>query len=508
MKNPKTGNIQNAGCQEESAGLTAPQTHYLCYFDAGGSVIRQTFGSSDIHSHVNDPVLIISDCWRHAIISLNVHSRNMAVIESKEPESSVEMVEYKGIKRSYLVDRFPLLNKQECGMLLSIREVSAISAFAGPDASKDSGIGAGADFTADVFFVIDNNGELTFLSPSVEILTGYPVNEIIRDPEKGISDPKAAETIAGLKAAFSMLKGKAGLSSAELRPLHYKLIFTRRDGVRRWVEISASPFTNAIGEFHGIHGMIRDITDRKVKQDQIKTTLEHERELSEGKSRYISTVSHEFRTPLSIIYSNLQLLEKYRFELDQETIHDAFELSRMAVKSLLRLLDKVTIIDASGKGKLDFKPAEVKLGEICQKVVDEVNELEFVPDRIVLSIEDEDSVVWIDENLFRHIFINLLQNALNYSEKKEKVTFSVKQDTSGFVTFVVADRGIGIPEQDRQFIYEPFYRAGNSRQFKGSGLGLAVVNECLNLHKGRIFLDSNTGQGSTFTVILPIDINE
>ncbi|HOI86500.1 MAG TPA: PAS domain-containing sensor histidine kinase [Lentimicrobium sp.] len=508
MKNPKTSNLQNAGSQNESAGPTAPQSLYLCYFDAEGSAIRQSFGCTGTQSHENDPGGIISDCLRHAIGRLNEHSRNMAVINSNEPESSVEMVEYKGIKRSYLVDRFPLLKMPEGGMLLSIRDVSAIFSVAGTDTSKDSGIGAGADPAADVFFVIDNKGDLTFLSPSVEMLTGYPVNELIGNPAIGISDPKAVETIASLKSAFSILIGKTGLSAADLRPLHYKLAFTRKDGAQRWVEISASPFTNASGEFHGIHGMIRDITDRKVKQDQIKTTLEHERELSEGKSRYISTVSHEFRTPLSIIYSNLQLLEKYRFELDQETIHDAFELSRMAVKSLLRLLDKVTIIDASGKGKLDFKPSEVKLGVICRKIVDEVNELEFVPDRIVLSIEDEDSVVWIDENLFRHIFINLLQNALNYSEKKQKVTFTIKQDTSGFVTFVVADQGIGIPEQDRQFIFEPFYRAGNSRQFKGSGLGLAVVNECLSLHKGRIFLDSKPGQGSTFTVILPIDINE
>ncbi|MCO5258309.1 MAG: sensor histidine kinase, partial [Lentimicrobium sp.] len=146
--------------------------------------------------------------------------------------------------------------------------------------------------------------------------------------------------------------------------------------------------------------------------------------------------------------------------------------------------------------------------ELCQEVVDEMNEMELVPNRIDLAVANDIGNASIDENLFRHIFINLLQNALNYSDKKQNVSFSVYPGEKGFINFKVADKGIGIPPQDMQFIYDPFYRASNSRHAKGSGLGLAVVKECLQLHNGEIFVESDPLKGSIFTVVIPVGNTE
>jgi signal transduction histidine kinase len=255
---------------------------------------------------------------------------------------------------------------------------------------------------------------------------------------------------------------------------------------------------------NGAYGILRDISGIKKQQAEMESSLQYEIARSQVKSKYISSVSHEFRTPLSIIYSNLQLLESHLPELDAETIADSFDLSKMAVKSLLRVLDKVTIIDASGKGKLEFKPSSVHLPDLIKKLVNELNEMEIVPGRILVNIDPHIEEVFIDEYLFRHIFSNVLHNALIYSDKKQFVELNITLNNAETLEFKVKDNGIGIPHEDRALIFEPFYRASNSRFVKGSGLGLAVLNECLKLHNGSISIDSDLGSGTIIHILLPI----
>ena len=235
-----------------------------------------------------------------------------------------------------------------------------------------------------------------------------------------------------------------------------------------------------------------------------RSSLQYEIERGKVKSKYISSISHEFRTPLSIIYSNLQLLESHQHELDAETIADSFDLSKMAVKSLLRVLDKVTIIDASGKGKIEFKPSLLDLSELIQSVVNDLNEMEIVPGRIKVNIDPAIGQVYIDEYLFRHIISNVLHNALNYSDKKQFVEMNVAYNGTEFLVFEVTDKGIGIPKEDMGLLFEPFYRASNARYIKGSGLGLSVIHACLKLHHGTISMNSEVGRGTIVKVMLPI----
>lgn len=272
------------------------------------------------------------------------------------------------------------------------------------------------------------------------------------------------------------------------------------------VRFMISRFALPEGDANRLIVAIREITaisGCETLQDDVSETLEHEIRISKEKSMYISSVAHDFRTPLSIIYSNLQLLEAFRLELDEETMQDAFMLSKMAVKTLLRVLDKVEIIDASAKGKLEFKPVSCDLPALCRKVVDELNEMDLGPNRIELTVDESIGVVSMDETLFKNIFLNLLQNALNFSEKKQKVSFTVFQERPGFVVFKVADKGIGISAHDLDYIFEPFYRGSNSKYAKGSGLGLAVMKDCLKMHRGKVFVESSPGSGSVFTVELP-----
>lgn len=216
----------------------------------------------------------------------------------------------------------------------------------------------------------------------------------------------------------------------------------------------------------------------------------------------ISSVSHDFRTPLSIIYANLQLLEYHEMQLDQETINDAFSLSRMAVKSLLRVLDKVTVIDSINKGRLEYKPATYDLKSLCETLVKELNDAEVIPDRIKYKHDDRITQVQLDEYLFVSLFTHLIFNALSYSKKNHTVRFESFLENDGSLTFYVEDFGIGLSQEQKDAL-NVFFDQQSSELPESIGLGLAIAKECLLLQKGRLLISSEVGKGSIFKINLP-----
>ncbi len=405
---------------------------------------------------------------------------------------------------SFLFTRFSLPAGSNAHSLISIRDISSLNHLDNENDINEILLGLVVENMTDVFCVFDLNGMLSFVSPSVEKLTGFKSVELAMKP---IIEYVALETRQKLEDYFKhiyKLTKNCSLKIEDKVPQVFEVqIVTSSKGLK-WVEISIAPYTGKNNRLNGVYGIIRDISGHKQQQAEMASSLQYEIERSKVKSKYISSVSHEFRTPLSIIYSNLQLLESHMPELDAETIADSFDLSKMAVKSLLRVLDKVTIIDASGKGKLEYKPSPVQLPDLIKKLVSELNEMEIVPGRILVNIDPAIEEVFIDEYLFRHIFSNVLHNALIYSDKKQFVELNIALNDPEALLFTVKDNGIGIPPEDMTLIFEPFYRASNSRFVKGSGLGLAVLNECLKLHKGSISIDSDLASGTVIHILLPI----
>jgi len=232
----------------------------------------------------------------------------------------------------------------------------------------------------------------------------------------------------------------------------------------------------------------------------------HSTEISLNKinSKCISSVSHDFRTPLSIIYANLQLLEYHELQLDHETIEEAFSLSRMAVKSLLRILDKVTIVDSINKDRLEFKPSKVELTVLCSSLVQELNDTEVIPDRVKYVHDPLITEIEIDEYLFENLFTHLIHNALDYSKKDHKVLFESQYINTDIIRFIIKDDGIGIsPDQISNL--NRFFNEDHFNLVEGIGLGLAIVKACLLLQKGTLQITSEIGKGSIFIVDLPIN---
>ncbi len=239
--------------------------------------------------------------------------------------------------------------------------------------------------------------------------------------------------------------------------------------------------------------------------EECKRELVNERKLNRMNCKCISSVSHDFRTPLSIIYANLQLLEYHEFQLDQETIEDAFSLSRIAVKSLLRVLDKVTVVDSINKGRLEYKPSRVSVKTLCESMVKELNEAEVLPDRVKYIHDNSIDEVELDAYLFNSLFMHLIFNALSYSKKNHNVLFESMAVSPNELRFTVTDKGIGLTAEQLQAL--TVYFSSIDKLDEGIGLGLAIVRECLFLMKGTLTINSETGKGSTFIIDLPIDIS-
>lgn len=252
------------------------------------------------------------------------------------------------------------------------------------------------------------------------------------------------------------------------------------------------------------HILVRFLDQFNSLLEDCNRQLSKERNLNKINSRCISSVSHDFRTPLSIIYANLQLLEYHEFQLDQATIEDAFSLSRMAVKSLLRVLDKVTVVDSINKGRLEYKPSVVNLKLICENLVKGLNEAEVVPDRLQYDHDDSILEIEIDEYLFTSLFTHLIFNALSYSKKNHKVFFKSQLISTDCIRFTVEDNGIGLTVEQLDSLNE-FFNSTDDFHSEIVGLGLAIVKECLQLQRGKVFINSELGKGTKFVIDLPIN---
>jgi len=235
----------------------------------------------------------------------------------------------------------------------------------------------------------------------------------------------------------------------------------------------------------------------------MRRALENERELSELRSRFTAIVSHEFRTPLGIIMSAVELLRNYHERLDPARRGELFEDIHVATRRMGSLMEQVLVLGGADAGKLAFSPEPIDLQGLCLKLVDESLSATARKCPVEPRLDPEMEGAVGSESLLRHIFSNLLSNAAKYSPAGSPVEFIVQREENEAV-FVVRDRGIGIPPEDQARVFEAFHRAGNVADVPGSGLGLLITKRCVELHGGSIGFHSRAGEGTCFTVRLPV----
>lgn len=296
---------------------------------------------------------------------------------------------------------------------------------------------------------------------------------------------------------------QAVMAAASGEVVQFESQILNAEGHLVWVDCSIKPIANEQETVVFLIAEARDISDRKQAEAEMQKALEKERELNQMKSRFVSMVSHEFRTPMSVIQTAAELLE--RFELPAAKQEQYFQQIRGSIDTMRQLLDEVLLLGHTESGRFEYIPVLLELNDFCQELVDMARANLSPQHDLQYSYSGTDAVVEVDRVLLQHILLNLLSNAIKYSPAGGIVHFGVhcKEDQ---VIFCIQDQGIGIPLQDQARLFESFYRGSNTKHIQGTGLGLAIVKNCVDLHGGQIEVASQEEKGTTITVQLPVRI--
>lgn len=247
---------------------------------------------------------------------------------------------------------------------------------------------------------------------------------------------------------------------------------------------------------------IHDISSFVQNDLEIHKALQKEKELNILKSSVVNTVSHEYRTPLTNILLGVQLLKKYHGKLDIKRQMRCFEHIEKSTKHLVQLVDNMLLINQAESEKLELQRTSLNLVLFTEQLVEDLKLVQGNNYTIKFNYKCSCHEVYLDSTLLHQILNNLLSNAMKYSPDGGKINLDLLCDDNAAL-FKIKDQGIGIPEQDKQKLFESFQRGSNARTIRGSGLGLAIVKKCVELHGGEIWFDSVVGNGTTFYVKLP-----
>ncbi len=248
-----------------------------------------------------------------------------------------------------------------------------------------------------------------------------------------------------------------------------------------------------------VYGLLYRQMFKRQQLEQAQQKLAQEKELGELKLQFFSMVSHEFRTPLSVIAGSSQLLkERLTSLVEPDKLKNLFQIQASA-KLMTQLLNDILTLARADAGKLECKPELLEMQFFCLNLIEDIQLFTEQPRAIKFDKYGTHTYAYLDEKLLYSILSNLLSNAIKYSSPQSTVYFILTCEPD-MVSFQVKDEGIGIPEGEQGKIFEPFCRGRNAGNVTGSGLGMAVVKKCLDLHQGELNVDSQIGVGTTFTI--------
>ena len=242
---------------------------------------------------------------------------------------------------------------------------------------------------------------------------------------------------------------------------------------------------------------------QKLEQSpqELSEALDKERQLNEIKSRFVSMASHEFRTPLTTVLSSASLLSKYTTSDEQDKRDKHIQRIKNSVNNLNDILEDFLSLGKLNEGKVEKIVEKVNLRYVLEDTIDEMKALVKKGQQFVLDCTDS-CEAFTDKKLFRNILINLISNAIKFSE--EGKTISIKARVVADKAFIsVADQGIGVSDNDQQHLFSSFFRAANATNIKGTGLGLHIVKRYIDLLGGEVELQSELNKGTTVNFTIP-----
>ncbi len=444
---------------------------------------------------LTDSVLFLGIClvvayWLTASLIFALTAENGTVVDLFFKPGLDELL------RRLLVICFFMIFGFHVGQTIRDRQV-AYEALAGSEEKHRTII----DNIEDGYYELDSNGRFSIFNESFRNITGYSTEQLRQLDYRRLLTP--AETQRVLDAFL-----KVDRTRRAIKDLGFVIV--RKDGTLRWVETSISPLAGAHGDPHGYRGILRDVTRRR-QADALKQEKMAAEAASRSKSEFLANMSHEIRTPLNAIIGMVELLLESSLTREQEEDLKVVHSAAYALLSVINDILDFSKIEA-GKLELERSPFNLRdfLGEALKILAIKAHEknLELayrvapdVPDRLVG-----------DPHRFRQILLNLIGNALKFTESGEIVVFAQRKslEANRLVLHVaVKDTGVGIAAGKQALIFDAFKQAdgSTSRKYGGTGLGLAVSAQLVNLMGGRIGVKSVLGKGSIFHFTIAFDVD-
>jgi PAS domain S-box-containing protein len=352
-----------------------------------------------------------------------------------------------------------------------------------------------ADNTIDLVCLHNLDATFKYVSPSVQTLLGYNPEEMIgKYPEEYVHPD---DLIKFKMRIGSIIKDKE-LFSEQVRLRNSK-------GEYIWFETNASlVYENNVPV--SFQSSTRDITQRKKAEQIIEDTLLQERQLNELRTNLVSTISHEFRTPMTTIRTSAELITMYLQNCqftEAPQIEKRVKTITEEIDRIVELMDAVLTISKDDAGKTNFNPIVCNLNEICKEVIETSFNNQKDNRKVEVFFEVMNVAIFADSNLIKYTLFNVLSNAFKYSEGcgNVKLNLSIVNDS---VQIDVIDNGIGIPKEDQSKLFNTFYRASNSNGIQGTGLGLYIIRMFTKKNSGRVYLESELGKGTKVTLRFPL----
>ena len=356
--------------------------------------------------------------------------------------------------------------------------------------------------------LVNTKQEIVATNSSAEEIFGYDKEELIGKSLNCIIPKRFHHKHHGHFSSFIEKSEKRKMGNGR------DLSGVRKNGEEFPVEAGLNPFVLYGNNY--VMALVTDITDRKnytqnleqtvqERTKQLTDALEKEKELNELKTRFLSLVSHEFKTPLSSILTSVTLLSKYKETEQQEKRDKHVETIKSKVRQLDTILNDFLSVERLELGKVNYVVEDIPLSRVINEVVYDANMLLKTGQQIRYPDNIDEVVISFDEKTLALALSNLLQNAIKYSPEDStiKILFTIEKE---FLVIEIIDQGIGIPEEQQKYIFDRYFRAENALLNQGTGIGLNISKQHLANLGATLTFVSEENIGSTFTIQIPKNI--
>jgi PAS domain S-box-containing protein len=299
---------------------------------------------------------------------------------------------------------------------------------------------------------------------------------------------------------------KLTISDISIRKYRERKIRTINYGLEKEVKKQNKELKHLVKKLESSNSQLTQEVQQKVlAEKKAKASFKKEKEYHILKSKFLSMASHEFKTPLSGIYTSATLIGKYN-NTGNEKIAVHVEKIKKLVNQFNAILDDFLLLEKTESRKINYHPEKFILCDLIEEILNDAQSVVKKGQHFELNPCKEKAEVYHDKKILSLIFRNIIYNAIKYSKKNSLIR--VDLTTNGYITVRIQDEGIGIPKKDQKHIFERFFRAGNALPFQGTGIGLNIVKHHVEALKGSIKFKSEENKGSVFTVKLPLKITD